>query len=703
MGFFSSLSFLTPLYVVAGLTIAVPILLHLIRRTPRGRQPFSSLMFLSPAPPRITRRSRIENWLLLLLRALAVILIVAAFCRPLWRQSAVAATAEDHQEVLVLLDTSASMLRDGLWDEAIRQTREALRSGSPGDRFSLMTFSNRLTSVLDPDEWARTDSSARAQLVDDRLRALSPGWDRTALGSALVQAAERLEQSAAGASGPEVRRLVVVSDLASGSEWESLQEFDWPSGVQVELRLVGQEAQRTNAGVQLVGTPEPGDPPFVRVRVSNATDSEAERFRLGWRDPFSSDEGSLGDPVEVYVPPGQSRVVRLPRARGVSDPVSQVVLTGDAHPFDNSMWVVWPRPRDVRILLLADPDSPDESDVRLFLRPLFPDSAARSVEFLDELPASAQPTGESAVSLVIVTAVEATAVPELAKQLRPYLQAGGCVLVVVEENSTRDLLYTLAGHQPPRADVLSAQVEDYAMFGRVDFQHPLFRQFDDPRYSDFSKVHFWHYRLLDERTLPEASVLARLDSEAPWLLEQPVGAGTLLAMTSGWTRRDSELGLWSKFVAIMNELLEYGSPPLPAGGQLVIGEPIPVSDVAGGRVVSITGPAGTIRETERIPRVTHPGLYRVQGEGNSSVYAANVPPEESQTAPLDLNTLKAFKIPLQSETQTPSLSNAEQLARTELESRQKLWRWLILAAIAVLLVESVLAARRSRVPDETPA
>ena len=47
-------------------------------RAPHGRQEFSSLMFLSPSPPRLTRRSRLTNIVLLILRALAVILVVAA-------------------------------------------------------------------------------------------------------------------------------------------------------------------------------------------------------------------------------------------------------------------------------------------------------------------------------------------------------------------------------------------------------------------------------------------------------------------------------------------------------------------------------------------------------------------------------------------------------------------------------------------------
>ena len=64
---------LAPLYIAGGLAIGLPILFHLIRRTPHMRQVFSSLMFLSPSPPRLTRRSRLNNILLLILRATALI------------------------------------------------------------------------------------------------------------------------------------------------------------------------------------------------------------------------------------------------------------------------------------------------------------------------------------------------------------------------------------------------------------------------------------------------------------------------------------------------------------------------------------------------------------------------------------------------------------------------------------------------------
>ena len=62
------MSFLTPLYILGLAAISLPVLFHLIRRTPKGVQPFSSLMFVKPTPPRLTRRSRLDQLLLLLLR-----------------------------------------------------------------------------------------------------------------------------------------------------------------------------------------------------------------------------------------------------------------------------------------------------------------------------------------------------------------------------------------------------------------------------------------------------------------------------------------------------------------------------------------------------------------------------------------------------------------------------------------------------------
>ena len=65
------MAFLAPLFLLGALAIGAPILFHLIRRHTKDVVPFSSLMFLRPSPPRVHRRSRLENLWLLLLRCLA--------------------------------------------------------------------------------------------------------------------------------------------------------------------------------------------------------------------------------------------------------------------------------------------------------------------------------------------------------------------------------------------------------------------------------------------------------------------------------------------------------------------------------------------------------------------------------------------------------------------------------------------------------
>ena len=79
------MSVLAWLFGLGALAVAFPFLFHLIRRTPKGQTEFSSLMFLKPTPPTLTRRSRLENILLLLMRAAAIALIAFAFMRPFFR------------------------------------------------------------------------------------------------------------------------------------------------------------------------------------------------------------------------------------------------------------------------------------------------------------------------------------------------------------------------------------------------------------------------------------------------------------------------------------------------------------------------------------------------------------------------------------------------------------------------------------------
>src|SRR5262245_10262041 len=129
------MSFLAPWFLAAGIAaVALPILFHLFRRTPEGRLPFSTLMFLTPSPPRLTRRSRLENLPLLLLRALVLVLLGLAFGRPLWRQLVEESdVVPAGKRTVVLLDVSASMRRHELWNNAVREVHRTVSAATPHD------------------------------------------------------------------------------------------------------------------------------------------------------------------------------------------------------------------------------------------------------------------------------------------------------------------------------------------------------------------------------------------------------------------------------------------------------------------------------------------------------------------------------------------------------------------------------------------
>src|SRR5438132_8806986 len=136
------MSFLAPAFLAAFAAIAIPVIIHLIQRERKTIVAFPSLMFLRRIPYQSVRRRKVRHWLLLAMRAAAVLMIVAAFARPYLRQGALASTAAGGaREVVVLLDQSASMGYGDHWQRAKDAAAAAIRSIGVGDKASLVLFS----------------------------------------------------------------------------------------------------------------------------------------------------------------------------------------------------------------------------------------------------------------------------------------------------------------------------------------------------------------------------------------------------------------------------------------------------------------------------------------------------------------------------------------------------------------------------------
>jgi len=115
------MSFLTPLYALGFLAIAAPIVFHLIRRTPRGEVPSARLMFSFPlaAPADAAEPSR--PLALASASGNGPVPARPGISRgPFWRQAAQLSSGDCRAaaRVAVVIDTSASMRRGGLWTRA---------------------------------------------------------------------------------------------------------------------------------------------------------------------------------------------------------------------------------------------------------------------------------------------------------------------------------------------------------------------------------------------------------------------------------------------------------------------------------------------------------------------------------------------------------------------------------------------------------
>ena len=687
------MNFLTPWFLLGALAIAGPIVFHLIRRAVRERVPFSSIMFLQPTPPRITRRRNLEHLWLLLLRCTCLVLLATAFARPFFsKNDIIPPQPETTRQIVLLLDTSASMRRHGLWDNARSIANRYLNQVGPGDKVAITTFDQQLRTLVSFNDWSSWSIDQRTALAGEKLNAALPGWMGTQLGLALASAAEQFDDRA-DATPAAHREIVLISDLQEGASLDGLQGHDWPAEVQIVLERVAPQ-QHGNAGLTFANdnSRKTSNESNVLVRVTNAGDSGTEKFQLNWIAP---DNSTASEPLNIYLAAGQTRSYTAPARRGNA---AQIRLTGDNEEFDNVAYYSAPEPERVTIACFGLESANDPSTLRYYFQRALSATPRRDVRLI-------VPTTNSAFSAAALAEAAFALIPtnltsDEIVAVRDWLKAGKAAVLVLTDASMGG---TLAGI----ADLPDASVTettgDYALLGEIDFTHPIFAPFVDPRFSDFSHIHFWKHRRWQIPSAATTRVLAKFDDGSPAIAELSVGKGRLLVLSSGWQPRDSQLAVSSKFPPMMQTMLDWSGAAPTARFQFQTGELIPSPPNATDSI-DWTKPDGKkVRLAVGTPfnETDQPGIYTATYAGKQQTFAANLPANESRTAPLLPDELARLGVPLKTEltATTSPLANQERAIRlhqAELERRQKLWRWLIVGVLAVTFGEILLGGWMGR-------
>src|SRR5829696_3020466 len=214
------MAFLTPVFLLGLAAIAIPVLIHLIQREKKRVIEFPSLMFVRRIPYQSVRRRRIRHWALLLLRAAAIALIVAAFARPFTHQASIAAAGGGAaREVVILLDRSASMGYGDQWSRAQETARGVVRGLGRDDRATLVLFDRNAEENM-------RATSDRTRL-EAAITAAKVGSGATRYGPALKLADSILDRS------PIKRREAILISDFQRSGWSGSEEVRFGEGITV--------------------------------------------------------------------------------------------------------------------------------------------------------------------------------------------------------------------------------------------------------------------------------------------------------------------------------------------------------------------------------------------------------------------------------------------------------------------------------------
>lgn len=738
------MSFLFWLFGLGALAIAFPFVFHLIRRQPQGQMEFSSLIFLRPTPPRISRRSRIDNWLLLLLRCLVVLLIALAFMRPFLPNNAnLVQNNAVPRRVAILLDSSASMRKQDVWEAARKQVLEVVDSFEDEDQLALFHFDRQTQPIVDFPANRDASEEERRVAIRESLKDLTPSWDEGRPGLALMDMVNQLIQTNEANSdsqGLSQLQVVLVSDMQSAPDLQRLQSFRWPDSVNLELAPVTVPDRRTtDASLFLVNAREGENEAQPRLRVQNASGGQTAGFEVTWHSAEASDDSEFADrqsppQMPIMVPPGATQTFELPE--GFHRGLGRFQLTGDTELLGNEFFAATASQSTQTVIALSDAEPQSPADSLFYFQMALPQSSQKLTEmevypqqdttWIEALQGQAGVSrttdAESARDYCAVLVDRPVESDEL-QALLSYWEAGGRVLLKLDDPDVAASVAALSGAQHT-GTWKSNEERDYLLLGSLQFTHPLLQPFREPGFNNFTKIHFWE---IGEISFPEPAavqVIARFDNGLPavWEHQHTNRNGTVIGLAFDWQPDLSQLALSSKFVPLVNQLVAGGRTGNATPTHYWLGLPVPLPSTSpadewtiqsltspGQPVTVSTATAGAPGNRETDPAETQdtnnttrfqarePGIYQAtDADGTQYFYALNVHPNEWEDDRVLEQHFAGFGIPLGRHLSTTQQREQERLKKDlELEQDQKLWKYLILAALVLLVAEMSLAGRTS--------
>ncbi len=683
------MTFLNPAVLFGLLAAAIPILIHLFNLRKLKRIEFSSLRFLKELQKNKIRRIKLKQWLLLALRALIILLLVAAFARPALTGFSVAGTTSAAKNTAVfLIDDSFSMTavdaNGSLFNQSKQKALECLSLLKESDDAAVITVSSsgKENKILTKD----------IASLQNELRPLNPSPVRHTLHEAIIQAAKLL-----GTSNNFNKELYVFTDLQQGSiikdsAYTNLGEL-LTQRVQVYLfpfqnksvYNLGIDSLRINTAVF-----EKGKPVSVSVFVKNHCSQSArnEVVSLYLNKERTAQKGinlAGGASTEVLLesPLTNTGIVQITAS-----------LEEDDIPADNKRYAVVTVPRTIPIGLFVK----NPTDSKFF------ELALSAIDSMNIFNISKKPL--SAINIDDLSKYRSIYVFGLennidGNRIKEYVSnGGGAFLFPASDGTISGFNSVMQQLSIPVARSLRSPIsqKDAALtFSSVDYTHPLFTEiFQKGKSGQLASPEIFGCLQIQPRGTGQ-SIFSFADKTV-FLADYKIGRGHTLAAASPLTPRWTDFPLRAFFVPFVFRSVYYLSSLTNIQQESIAGEtgsiPSPEKSFD---AVKVTAPDANVEiipaaqfNQKKISEYLQTGIYKYSI--GSDIYAmkpVNHSSAESVTETMQPAQFKQYldKVQFKGNYKVYDRTTDASQAITQARYGTELWKFLVIFAIAAALIE----------------
>jgi Aerotolerance regulator N-terminal/von Willebrand factor type A domain len=649
---------------------AVPVAIHLLRRHRRKSIPWAAMQLLQKVIDQQSKRSRLQQLILLMVRVLVLLLLALALARPFWTDPSQAMgqiASRPSKFWIVVMDTSYSMgYRAGgqsRMDRAKQQASQLVSSCQQGDVFALVALDDPARPIIGTATFDSQSTLAEIQ----RLSESACGCN---LAAAVAIASDIAADCKSNSNLPQDIELVIYSDLGNDA-WQSAIEGPVAKSL-ARLRQLANITVESLADNAPINTAiESVIPTTNRPVVGNPLGVEVTLASYGAAIKSLPVQLELDDQVvasqTIDIEAGQKKQVRFQVAiQSAGFRVLSVMIPSDNLPIDNRYDVIIEATQGNRVMIV-DSRSLRTNPWRLALRsvnalPTVDDSNLRVVPEISWATVPLKDWNVLVFNDVAIT--EAAQVNRLAS----YVDAGGSVVFAWGPNSAGSNLRTSLGTTTePLSQLLGFEFRSISESGDwsvdpIDYRSPIVAPFAGFPNSGLLTMPIFRYWQIEKLSADAVTDLA-LTTGDPLVVRKRLGRGWVVSFLSapedGQNSSSDEswnaITTWPSFLPLAQQLVQTISESDAQSNNRTAGQTISerLPAFSQATAIMLQRPDQTelriaCAQSDRAGRsewsysgTDARGLYRVTEPTEAQrLFAININPEQSSLQSIDLQSIR---------------------------------------------------------------